>query len=56
MIKMTEDMTKLPAGIAVEGHTVYRDGKAVGYYTWFSGLYVCLKCGHLCEESNHEED
>lgn len=53
---MTEDMTELPNGIAVDGHTVYRDGKPVGYYTRFTGAYVCFKCGHLCDESLHEED
>jgi hypothetical protein len=25
------------------------EGNAVGYHTWFGGLYVCYTCGHLCE-------
>ena len=30
--------------------TLYNcDGKPVGYFTHFAGLYVCLTCGHLCE-------
>jgi hypothetical protein len=56
VVEMTEDMIAIPGGIAVDGHTVYRNGKPAGYYTRFAGLYVCFKCGHLCDESNHDED
>lgn len=31
-------------------------GMVVGYYTWFSGMYVCLTCGHMCECYDYEEE
>lgn len=30
------------------------EGKAVGYRTWFTGVYVCYECGHLCECGDEE--
>lgn len=30
-------------------------GNAVGYRTWFGGLYVCYTCGHLCDCEGGDE-
>ena len=30
------------------------DGIAIGYHTWFGGLYVCYTCGHLCDCGDDE--
>lgn len=30
-------------------------GDPVGYYTHFSGMYVCYTCGHLCDCGDSDE-
>ena len=37
-------------------HKVILDGVLVGYHTHLSGLFVCIKCGHLCECGQDQEE
>lgn len=36
-------------------HQVIVEGELVGYHTHLGGLYVCIKCGHLCECGQDQE-
>jgi hypothetical protein len=37
-------------------HQVRDNGVLVGYHTHLGGLYICIKCGHLCECGQDEEE
>jgi hypothetical protein len=37
-------------------HQVRDNGQLVGYHTHLGGLYICIKCGHLCECGQDEQE
>lgn len=50
---MTTELDQRLAG----AREVVRDssGTPTGYFTWFTGAYVCLACGHLCDCGDDDE-